>query len=490
MIMKRYILPIAALAVSAALTSCGDDDEKVWVTDAPDIDISQNDASYTSLTFEWEAVAGVNQYGYELTDPDGNMAARGVTDDNTITFTGLKPSTTYTLTVYIYGPDGTTTRRIVITATTETLVKLATPAVTAEQRGARIDLSWTAVDNAGYYHYSYLAGGSEVSGDTEECSLQLRGIPAGEYTISVTAMSDAEGYLPSEAANCTFSRIRNEKWSVEGNFTSALLGSANKWNAVMTAYDDGSYTIAGWYGVAGYDLEFTVNADNSLEIESGTLDAWGYCLVESGNPSVPVVNIWPYSDASGVYSAFDGGEEYGMVWYYASDGGSTTGYDTFEWGNDEPDPEPGPETPEIAGSYNVTDWSGYESYWFTQTGNWTEFSYNNFEVTITRDGNNITLSGFLGGDGTLIGTLDTTAKTITFPAQDILIGGYEYRFAAERSDLWDLWNSSVVNDPLVVSYDDNMNIDMSGYGIYSVYDDGSLYVYFTGITQQMSKITQ
>ena len=489
--MKKYLLPALTIFVAvASFSSCSDDNDKVWVTEAPEIGININDATYTSLTFEWESVKVVNQYGYELTGPDGSITARGVTDDTTVTFTGLQPSTTYTLTVYIYGAEGTVTRRIVLTATTGTVVKLSSPEVTATANGARIDVNWTPVENAGYYHYSYLLDGTEVSGDTEECALQLRALPVGQYTISVTAIASDERFADSDAVNCTFSRIRNEIWNVKGIYMSSLLRSGNSWESTLTAFDDGSYVLSDWYGVPGYDLEFTVNNDYSLEIESGTTDTRGYCLVESGNMSVPTVSIWPYSDEYGIYSAFDGTQEYGTIWYYVTDGAYGYGYDTFDWGDDEPTEPDTPSDIDLSGRYNVTGWSGLECYWFTSTGYWNEFAYNNFEVEVTQNGNNITLSGFLGGDGAITGTVDYDAKTITFPAQDVNIGGYYYRFAFERYDLWDIFDSSVVNDALIATFDDNLNIDMSGYGLYYVYDDGSLYVYFSGVVQQMSKIKE
>lgn len=483
MIMNKYILPLAAVAVSAALTACNDDNDRVWVTDDPNIGINLNDGSYSTLTFEWDKVDGVNQYGYELAEPDGTIAARGVTDDNTITFNDLKADTTYTLTVYVYGPDGTTTRRIVITATTKALVKLAEPEVTASQDGARINITWTAVENADYYHYSYLLNGEEVSADTEDCRLQLRGIPTGSYTISVTAMTDTEGFISSDAVNCGFTRSRQALWSAEGDYSSSLLTAGSHWKATLTAYNDGSYVIAGWYGVDGYDLEFTLNSDNSLDIETDRLDSWGYYLVPSGKSSVPEVNLWPYTDQYGVYSAFDGNEEYGQIWCYVTDGGNASGYDIFEWGNDEPDPVT---TVDLSGTYNVANWSGYESYWYTSDGYWHDFSYNDFDVTISQTGNSVTLTGFIGGTETIIGTVDAEAKTITFAAQDIIYGGYYYRFAYERDDIWTS-DSSALNDSVVATFDDDGNIDLSGWGLYYIYDDGSFYAYFSGITQNLEK---
>lgn len=482
--MKKYLLPIAAMAMTAAMTACSDDDGRIWVVDDPDIAISENEAGFSSLTFEWEKVDGVNQYGYELADPDGSIVARGVTDDNIMTFESLLPSTTYTLTVYVYGPDGTPTRRIVLSATTKAIVKLAAPVVTADVKGARVNITWDAVDNAGHYHYSYLVNGDEVAGDTDVCSLELRALPAGDYTFTVTAVTDAEGYASSDASSCDFSRVRNAVWSVDGTYISALFPAGiNRWDATLTCYDDGSYVISDWYGVAGYDMEFTVNDDLSVDIESNRTDAWGYYLVASGTEQVPDVNIWPYTDGDSYNSAYDADEDYGMVWYYVTDGGSNYGYDTFEWGNNEPVPP----TLDLSGTYNVDNWSGYESYWFSSSGDWETFSYSNFDVTITQTDNTVILTGFMNGGEALTGTIDADTRTITFPAQDLRFGSYNYRFARERDDLWDHVDQSVVNDAVVATFDENFNIDLSGWGLYYINDDGSVYVYFTGVKETLSK---
>lgn len=479
MIMKRFILPIAALALTFGLTACNDDDEKVWVVDDPTIEINETGTSYNTLTFEWDALEGVNQYGYELSDPEGTIVARGVTDDTMVIFDELMPSTTYTLTVYAYGPDGTTTRRFTLTGTTKTLVKLSAPELSATQTGARIYVTWNAVPDAGYYHYSYLLNNEEITGDTNDTTLELVGIPVGEYTISVMTVADGEGFESSETSNCNFSRNRNEMWSVTGDYISSILSSGNSWKVTMTAYDDGSYVLNDWYGVKGYNMEFTVNEDYSLNIETDVTDSYGYYLVPSGKSQVPEVNIWPFSG----YSAFDGGQEYGMLWFYATDGGNSYGYDTFEWGNDEPDVP----TLDVSGTYCISEWSGYESYWFSDSYDWNPFAYSNFDVTVTQNGNDITMTGFMGFEEGIKGTLDPEARTITFPAQDIDVNGYTYRFALERDDLFDYLDLSVASDPVVATIDESFNLDISGWSLYYVYNDGGVFAYFTSVIELMTR---
>ena len=199
---------------------------------------------------------------------------------------------------------------------------------TAEASGPNIIISWPAVQNAASYTYSYYPIGNEsqvVSRSTRSNSVTLTGLSTGDYSFSVTAISNQEAYSNSEVATITFTRQRQELWRVTGTFHSAYYASYNMsadWDVEMVHYDDGSYSLLNWmFGGEGYDLIFTVNDDSSISL-SNTAEPWG---------SYQTVLYYPgyymYYYPDGAYSSFTGNSTAGSLYIY-----EYYGYDTFTWG--------------------------------------------------------------------------------------------------------------------------------------------------------------
>ncbi|MDO5419979.1 MAG: fibronectin type III domain-containing protein [Bacteroides sp.] len=319
----QCFLPILLFAV--LLGGCSDDDALQTPLAPPHV--TTDHVTVSSLTFTWDKVEGVSSYSCELKDPYGEVVDGTVTVSTTATFTGLQPNTTYTLEVYAYaavGSDNTTSQAATLTATTAAVVTLKMGGLTVEVKGTTAVISWEEVEHAENYAYTYMAGGEEVTGITEETELTLRQLAQGDYRVSVSAVpAEAdEAHAVSPAASVTFT-IAQEKtalWTATGTYTSAVLNSS--WEARLTAWNDDSYTLSGWYGVEGHDLTFTVNGNGEIGLSDYEEDG-GYFYVPTGLSEYAGVWIYP-SDG---YSSFESdAKEGGSLWFYADDG-----YDQFVW---------------------------------------------------------------------------------------------------------------------------------------------------------------
>lgn len=318
----KYLLPVFLAA--GLLGACSDDDAVRMPLDTPNVTNSR--ATVSSLTFTWDKVEGVSSYSCELKDAYGEVLDGTVTVSTEATFTGLQPNTTYTLEVYAYAAiDGanTTSHVATLTATTAAVVTLKMGELAVEVKGTTAVLSWEAVEHAESYAYTYMTGDGEVKGITGETMLTLRQLAQGDYRVSVSAVpAEAdEAYAASPAASVTFTIVQEKAalWTATGTFTSAGLNSS--WEAKLTAWNDDTYTLSGWYGVEGYDLVFTVNAGGEIEV-SGYEESGGYFYVPTGLSGYEGVWIYP----SGGYSLFKGGADGGSLWFYADED-----YDEFTW---------------------------------------------------------------------------------------------------------------------------------------------------------------
>ena len=104
--MNKIKLLYCVLALSAAfsLTSCSDDDVVTTPLDSPTA--TETGQTVSSLEFSWKEVSGATQYAYELYNTNDDLVYGDVTTANAIKFTGLTPSTNYTLKVWAYGAIG------------------------------------------------------------------------------------------------------------------------------------------------------------------------------------------------------------------------------------------------------------------------------------------------------------------------------------------------------------------------------------------------
>lgn len=326
---------LAGLAIIVSLPSCNDDD-----TLATALETTQGETekvSYNSLTFEWEKVVGATQYGYELLDDNDIVVVRSVTIDNSVTIDGLKPATEYTLRVWSYaalGSGNTTSEPFELKATTTALKSIGKPTLTCSVQGGKYVVTWKSISNATGYFYMLLnaAGETVDSGSQSSRTLTFSNLTIGDYTIYVKALSSKGGYEPEgEYASLDFTVEDIFLWKAEGTYVSEILGKS--WTATIVCYDQNNYTIKGWYGVDGYDLDFQV--DNSDPEDTFALtgnydyDNSSYTyIVPTGRTDVPNVYVYQWWN----YSLFSGNQAGGSVKVYLSDkSNGTYGTDLFTW---------------------------------------------------------------------------------------------------------------------------------------------------------------
>jgi hypothetical protein len=333
-VMGTCFLWATLLGAGSVLTACSDDDDDLTQLSSP-TGSEAAEATATSLTFSWNKMSNVIQYGYTLKDADGNALVTDVTTAHTVTFSGLQPRSTYTLEVTAYaavGSEYSNSQPLVLTGSTLSYIQLEAPTVSAEA-AARSVISWTAVDHADTYAYSYVKDGETISGETTETSIEVDFLPLDEaVTVSVYAESLGDDlYTVSEAGSVDVTRTREAVSTVNAGrfdlYTMEDLGISR----TVTYYTDGSYTINAWYGNEGYDLEFIVP-----DMETGVPVVNAY--FSGGYYSVPASadqNIWIYTlDGYGLYYGnymegglffwdYDGYTNYFLQWPVAAAGDVT-----------------------------------------------------------------------------------------------------------------------------------------------------------------------
>lgn len=323
---------LLSLACASGFVACDNDDVVKQALQTPSV--SDTFTDYQSLDFKWDAIANSIQYGYKLYGPDDMVVEAGVTKGTEVRFTGLKPASTYKLLVWAFAgldTDYSTSPAAELTATTAALKKLAAPANLAVADNIA---TWDAVENADSYSYTISAseGGIVNSGNLTTTSVKISGLEDGDYTFSVKAVSSQGGFVPeSDAATVTFQFKTSTPtflWKATGTYYSYVLNKS--WNATLFAYSDGTYSIPAFYGVEGYDLNFSVGTDGKLSILSGTYDYEDYYTVATGVASVGDIYVY-VADIS--LSGFDGSSAGGDLWMSYYDAGWANFYecDTFNW---------------------------------------------------------------------------------------------------------------------------------------------------------------
>lgn len=91
-------------------------------------------------------------------------------------------------------------------------------------------------------------------------------------------------------------------------------GSGNEWKAILVALEDNNYSLKRWYGVHGYNLNFSVNEDSSITITNATSsgDYEFYVPANAGK------NIALYTGVNNgyMYSYFRGNKDSGELLVY------------------------------------------------------------------------------------------------------------------------------------------------------------------------------
>lgn len=421
--LSTYLGLSAAMILSLASWNCSDNDD---ATPLVKTEITSENATYNSLTFEWEKVKDARQYSYELSyTGTGDIIEVGVTKDTRLTFTGLTHDTDYTLTVLAYaaiGSGNTTSEPIVLTARTADLTTLATPELSWSREANTVILTWNAVAGARDYSYSLTdADGNTISyGSTYDTYASFAAMTTGTFTATVVANTEQEGFRNSHEATVTFdfTRQREELWRASGYYTSALLGKS--WTAQLVAYDDNSYTLLGWYGTEGINLEFSIDETNASDMfrlgseysYSPSTDSYS---VPTGllNPAQVIVY------ASGNRCAMEGNAGQGSVVLSVSDG-TASGNDTFKWGVTIED---------LVGTWTV-DFVAND----VSDSTYDETYTAEVEITLGSEANTLLVPmpnyfGYLGSTAPMVVDL----STMTFTMQPVSHGGV-FTFAGNESD--------------------------------------------------------
>lgn len=330
----RYnrLIPFCMTVLLALFSACSDDDDMKSPLSQTQGD-SEN-ATYNSLTFKWQEVAGATQYGYELTDSDEHLVVRDVTNETTVKIGDLLPGEEYTLKVWSYaavGSDMTTSEPIILKASTLPVAKIKTPELVCETRGKEYVVTWTSIEHAESYSYTLTSGDNVVdSGEVTTSYLSFTDLEEGSYTIAVKALTTEGGFMDSDIAQATFTVEESELWRATGVYTSAVLGTS--WNATLVAYSNGMYSLLGWYGVEGYNLDFyydPANADDMFQLaDYYEFDDSSYTYkVPTGRTDQASVYVYPWYN----YCTMDGNATSGSIGVFAY-GASDYVTDIFTWG--------------------------------------------------------------------------------------------------------------------------------------------------------------
>lgn len=454
--MKRLFAYISAIVFAAGiLTSCSDDDVVKTQLDAPTVSAGYKTVS--CLSFNWDPVEGATQYAYELRDPEGTLVNGDVTTTTSVVATGLKPNTTYTMTVWAYAAvtgNKSTSPIATITATTNEVVPLASPTPSAASGNGGITIVWPEVEHATAYIVTYENNGENISITTTTNSVVLTDLTTGEHTVYIQAISDDENYSNSEIVAVTFIRDKQEIDRKELSYNSEVLNI--DFTGYLVTYDDGSYAIEGLYG-SDDKLEFTVDGNNELVITNAYNVSAPYYYVKAGNYTLCIYLLSGYSS----FNTTDN-DMYFYVYLYEGDTYLGGGYDYASWQTQS-------FIDTLCGEYTETT----SCYDFTvDFTNWAEITDQQSTVTITKTGDNtIEIYNFYGWQDTFSASVDEESRTITVDIKNNW-GGY-YTFADASSE----------TTAVIGTVDENGDITFQNWGAW--YGGGS-YIY-TGAVSVLRK---
>lgn len=462
---NKLIAMLLSLACTAGFTACDSDNEIKELLESPSV--AQEASTYRSLTFSWNQIDNAVQYGYRLVDPNGLAVKSGVTHATSVNITGLQPATTYTLNVWAFSAmdgDYSTPPAVTITATTESLTPLAAPEVTLAD-SERLEASWKKVTGAKQYSYTVSKDGSAIVSDVTTSTSFTKVLPSGTYSVSVTALANGK-YSNSPEGAATVTLNVTELYTVAGQYYSAALDKT--WEAKMTAYSNGAYTIFNYYGVRDYNLEFANTPSNKnnkfsfLNGEEVNDEAAGFKTwqIPTGSWLYPTLIAYPWDN----YSSVSGDSESGQVTIgnYYGPNYATWGEDTFTW------PVPTDEDPMafITGKFN-NHFVGESM--INDSWEWESLDAPDWEATIKKiDNETVEIDGLFWTDSPVYGIVDLEAGTITIEAQEY--GDSGYQFATKNSE----------SESVVATINDDGSITVPDFGLWYYFDGDGWYYYMYG----------
>ncbi|MGM9803305.1 MAG: hypothetical protein ACI308_03925 [Muribaculaceae bacterium] len=200
-----------------------------------------------------------------------------------------------------------------------------------------LTFEWNAVGGAVQYGYKlYNSMGELIDGGvTGNTTATFTGLTLqSEYTLHLwayptmaneTAIASDEAILSYTTPFYTALNYQGVTYSAvvpNGAYNATIVEERTNQNAF------GTFTIKRFYGVEGYDLQFTVNDDNTINIVNGEVyDDDGWIIVMPGLNNVRVKNGL-LIDPSRSY--FDR-ENFELYYYAKGTRGSSEGYDYFVW---------------------------------------------------------------------------------------------------------------------------------------------------------------
>ncbi|MCM1449808.1 MAG: fibronectin type III domain-containing protein [Clostridiales bacterium] len=334
--MKPYSILrlLGAALLVAVMASC--DDDNPASTPLESTQMTASDITYSTLTFSWNKVKDALQYSYQFKKSDSdNIIETGLTKSKSVSFSGLDPDTEYTLTVLAYAQmnsSHTTSEPVVLTARTSALSPIQSPRLSWTREVNTIIVEWNQVESARDYEYTLTDSDGNVtaSGTTFDTAVSFQQMATSQYTMSVVARTVKDGFCDSETSAIVidFTREREELWRVNGNYKSDFLYTG--WPAELIAYDDNSYVLLAWYGVENFNLEFSIDeedSDNMFHLSDSYTCNQGVYTVPTGNSQLPTLQL----KATANQCAMEGNSGKGSIVLAVTDG-TYNGTDYFDWG--------------------------------------------------------------------------------------------------------------------------------------------------------------
>lgn len=335
--------------------------EKIVPLDTP---VLTYEVNYENVTVNWDAVENADKYYVKVTDSEGKEECDTITD----TSYSFKGTVGLTYTVSVSADTELEAYSQSDWGKAEGITPVASPKKTAlwTVEGTMNDQAiykssykkkMTAYSDGTYVIEDYLYDGSGCDLEFTVGSDNMLSIQNGTYDSATGYYTveyypgykayiypwynysgfDEDGcslyfYVKDDYDNsgyCTFTWNKDdvktaELWRVEGSFYDAGVYVQTS-TRTLVAYADGTYKLLDWiYAGSGYDLEFSVNDDSSIEVLNGGTPYGTYIPVDyyAGGYSCYVIT-------SGGYSKYETDDTDGMVWFYAYS--YSQGYSTFSW---------------------------------------------------------------------------------------------------------------------------------------------------------------
>lgn len=438
-------LKIFAIALLFAFTACDDDEKEISSYLSMPAEGYTATSTVSSLSFNWSPVKEATQYGWKLTDSEGNIIEGGVVAGTTVTVSGLTPSTPYIFEVWAYSQFKSNVGNsdvITIASRTDDPTKLETPVLDYTLSGNVATVSWNEVEGALSYSYRVTSADGLVdkSESTEDTSIKVKDLTSDvEYTVTVTAVNEGIEWLDSESSSVSFTYIY-----VPPTVTFTIDDLVGEYTCHTTGWTfdedwvefDETYTI---------DISKVEGSDNQLSIDGFY---WtGYPAIGTVDFDTMTITFDPQAWADYYVFAGDDSETTPVTGTIGEDRTITiNGWNAWYSGYTYFDSTTSVYTrnltiDDLTGSFSCKT-SGYQ-YVENEEGEF-EAEYDELEITkVEGSDNQISLDCLYWTECPVIGTVDFDTMTITFDAQ---AWGDWYTFAGNDSETTAIVGTITLNE--------------------------------------------